>query len=665
MRTPQRAMVLIVAMVVASCGSSSTPKPTATRPYPTPAAVGATASPIAGTPTSPGVSGGPGPSASIGPPVDVVATHVAVVRQAPHPPALDAVAFADSAHGWAGGTGVILGTSDGGSSWRTEWTGSGTVLSLSAVDARHAWALVGAPGGAMGYPGIGRQLLRTTDGTHWSPVGPGTPLHVIDFTSAADGWAIASASSDASLPGELLETADGGTSWQRGPLTPLVQSACFSGMALGWAANGSAVYRTTDAGASWTKVATGPNDRNNPHWYATLHCSGDTAWVLFIGGGAMNQQAYLGERTLDAGAHWQTLLSDPFFPRSPNGTTSIDAYSGPFAVASSRDAGFLGSCPACGAGSWSFTRTANGGPTFTHAPLVGTDGAVLDDVAFADPLHGWIAGSIPDGGGFLLASGDGGATWHPAYPSVAPSPAIGVSFVSPTVGFGIGVLGDGRVVLRTDDGGSTWQQVGRLPADPEEFSQDHVLWFLDAYHGWGTTQSGLLTTSDGGRTWSPVPGALPEHPGPSDAGVAFVDVQHGCVGDVESAMATSDGGRTWVAATAPAGVLACAAGLVDPRWVRLGQPPGSADQFVLDAVLPGGVAVGHGYIDGPPGVVVTHDGGSTWTAELWPSGPNGVGYQGLLPVSYVSPSEGWFLGLVGQLYRTCDGGASWTQIGPG
>ncbi len=665
MRTAQRAMMLVVAMVVASCGSSTAPKPASMHPSSS-AATSAIAAPISGTPATSAPSASPGPSASIGPPVDVVATQVAVVRQAPHPPALDAVAFADSAHGWAGGTGVLLGTSDDGPSWRTEWTGSGTVLSFSAVDARHAWALVGSKGGAMGYPGTGRQLLRTTDGTHWSPVGRGTPLHVIDFTSASDGWAIASASSDTSLPGELLETSDGGTSWQRSPLTALVQSACFSGMALGWAANGSAVYRTTDAGASWTKVASGPNDRTNPNWYATLRCSGDTAWVLFIGGAAMNQEAYLGERTLDGGAHWQTLLSDPFFPSLPKGTIPIDAYSGPFAVASSRDAGFLGWCGPCGAGSWSYTRTNDDGVTFIHTPLLGLDGAILGGLAFADPVHGWIAGSTGGDGGFLVATDDGGTTWHPAYPSAASSPAVGVSFVSATVGFGIGVLGDGRVVLRTDDGGSTWQPVGRLPANPEEFSQDHVVWFLDANHGWVTTQSGLLTTSDGGRTWSPVPGVLPTNARQAGAGVAFVDPERGCVGDVQSAMATADGGRTWRPATAPAGVLACAAGLVDPNWARLGQPPGSFDQFVLDAVLSGGVAVGHGYVDGGvPGVVVTRDGGTTWTAELWPAGPNGSGYEALLPVSFVSPSDGWFLGLVGQLYRTSDGGATWAEIGPG
>ena len=653
--------MLSLALTLSACGSStSAPSEPASSPLATPGV------PAATVPSSSTAASTPAPVGSIGPAVDVVATREAVVRQAAHPPALDAIAFADTAHGWAGGNGVVLGTGDGGSSWRTEWAGHGTVLSVSAVDARHAWALVGSVGSTVGSRVIGNVVLRTTDGAHWTAIRPSTLLRAIDFTNPSDGWAVASTGADASSPGRLLTTTDGGSSWHPSPLTTPVQSVCFAGASLGWVASGSAILRTRDGGGTWTKVAAGPNDATNPHWDATLRCSGNTAWVLFVGGAAMNQQEYLGERTLDAGATWQTLLSDPFFPISSPTTSRIDAYSGPFAVASSLDAGFLGLCPVCGAGSWSYTRTDDGGTTFVQAPLAGLDGASLGDLAFADPLHGWIAGSSPDGGGFLLATDDGGASWHPAYPSALPSPAVGVSFVSPTTGFGLGVLGNGRLVLRTDDAGATWQPVGRLPASPEGFSQDHVVWFVDANRGWVVAQSGLLATSDGGRTWSRVPGALPANAHLNGAGVAFVDPEHGCAGGLQSAVATTDGGRTWQPADAAAGVLACAAGLIDPRWARLGAPAGSADQFVLDAVLPGGVAVGHGYVDGgPPGVLVTHDGGTTWAAELWPAGPNGAGYEGLLPVSFVSPSDGWFLGLVGELYRTGDGGATWTETGPG
>ena len=156
---------------------------------------------------------------------------------------------------------------------------------------------------------------------------------------------------------------------------------------------------------------------------------------------------------------------------------TINAYAGAFAPASSTAATFLGWCPACGYGTWSSTRTTDGGRTVSHLPLDGLTGASLNDIAFPDAQHGWIAGSAA--GGFLLATDDGGHTWHRAYPSSALRPALDIAFVSPTVGFGLGVVGDARVVLRTDDGGANWHSIGRLPADPIQPDRDPILSFVD------------------------------------------------------------------------------------------------------------------------------------------------------------------------------------------
>jgi hypothetical protein len=69
----------------------------------------------------------------------IVRTVDATVNAALMVTALSSVAFADSPTGWASRSGGILGTTDGGKSWRREWSGSTSVSSLAVVDRLHAW----------------------------------------------------------------------------------------------------------------------------------------------------------------------------------------------------------------------------------------------------------------------------------------------------------------------------------------------------------------------------------------------------------------------------------------------------------------------------------------------------------------------------------------------
>jgi hypothetical protein len=134
-------LAMSLAVSLALIGCATVPQPTASisasslaaaRPRPT------------ASPSSAGTST-PEPSPGQGPPD--ATTVAATVRQNTLPPALSSVAFVNVATGWAGGSGVILGTTTAGSSWRTEWTGSRSIQSLSAVDQGHvvhrggaAWA---------------------------------------------------------------------------------------------------------------------------------------------------------------------------------------------------------------------------------------------------------------------------------------------------------------------------------------------------------------------------------------------------------------------------------------------------------------------------------------------------------------------------------------------
>lgn len=638
-------IVVALAMVMASCASppAPTPSPPAATPSPTPSPV-ATPSATA----SPNGSAGPAPT--------IARTIDPMVDAAQITPALNSLAFADSTTGWAAGSGAILRTTDGGRTWRTQLSGSGSLWSLSAVDRLHVWGL--DFGGPTGLAPMADQVIRTTDGgSSWTISRVSGGFRQVAFSTDLTGWAVVGGISDTTTaPGRLEETTDGGLHWRASALTAGADSVCVAGPNVGWAASGSGVYRTVDGGRAWTRVAAGPNNAVNADWQAIVRCRGSAAWVLWTGGAAAGSEGYRVTRTLDGGAHWQTVLSQ--LGDALGSLPTIDAYAGSFAVVSSTSAVFLGWCPACGLGAGSSTRTSDGGRTFAHQPLGGLTGAVLSDITFPDAQHGWIAGSA--GGGFLLATDDGGSSWHRAYPSASLRPALDIAFVSPTVGFGLGVMGDGRVVLRTEDGGTTWRSIGRLPADAVVPDREPVLSFVDAHHGWAAVVDGLLATSDGGLTWHDVPGAPP-------GGVAFADLLHGCAGWFGTASAaTSDGGATWVPVTASRGLTACAAGLVDPAWTAAAQPFDPGNLIYLAAIVGPTYAWALGMLGTADQLVVaTTDAGSTWTAYHWPVPPDGVGGfgpDGPVRLSFVGPTTGWLFTQFGHLFQTTDGGASWREL---
>ncbi len=613
----------------------------------------ASSAPATPAPTSPPPVPTPSASAATGPTIHT--TVDAIVHGAPITPALDSVAFADVATGWAAGSGVILGTVDGGQTWRRQWSGSGSISSLAEVDRRHVWGLAYGGTGDLG-PTADRLVGTTNGGRTWTTTRLTGGFRGIAFSTDLTGWAVVGGISvGTTAPGRLEETLDAGRHWRASTLKARVDSVCFAGPSLGWAASGSGAYRTVDRGRRWSRVETGPNNALNAGWQATVRCRGSAAWVLWTGGAAAGSELYRVARTLDSGAHWKTVLSqlDDTLASLP----AIDAYAGAFAPLSSTAAGFLGSCPACGPGSWSYSRTTDGGQTVRRSPLGGLT-AGLNDITFSDATHGWIAGRAA--GGFLLATDDAGRTWRRAYPSAASRPALDIAFVSPDVGFGLGIIGDARAILRTDDGGKTWRSIAELPADPAMPDRDPVLSFVDVRHGWVATARGLLATVDRGLTWRRVPNAPP-------GGVAFADRTHGCAGTFGTTAAmTVDGGATWEPINASQGLVACAASLVDPAWASAARAFEPGNLLALGSVVDATHAWAIGSVDANHlGLEATTDGGATWTVFRWPSPADGVGGLGadwLVRVSFASPTTGWLFTLFGRLYSTTDAGSTWHEI---
>jgi photosystem II stability/assembly factor-like uncharacterized protein len=208
-------------------------------------------------------------------------------------------------------------------------------------------------------------------------------------------------------------------------------------------------------------------------------------------------------------------------------------------------------------------RTLDGGRTWRNLPSDLPGSPV--HLRFFDARTGCMVVSTIDGPRFGMTT-TGGSTWRfgddPLVSRLGYPDAL--FFLNSKIGW----LG-GRRLLRTADGGASWQE-GRLPADVGATFRD--LFFLDADHGWAITwkenTSTLIRTDDGGRTWSETPTQPSATAGLLDAvrflsptaGVTFRgSLDSGGSGSPPTAemLITSDGGVSWHTHRLPRLVQSC------------------------------------------------------------------------------------------------------------
>lgn len=596
-----------------------------------------------------------------------VPTAPAKVTLLPPAPAMNDVAFPDARHGWLGGDGEILGTTDGGRTWRVEWREPGMLVAeVDALDATHAWAFaqhVAADGE------LSRQtILRTVDGRRWaaSPV-PHT-MAGLRFTSASSGWAIDQGVVPQGLwtttgvgqsAGRLAYTGDGGRTWVPTGV-PSVDAVCFDGSRLGWAVGPSGVWSSSDAGRRWGRV--GPEPRAAFSFGMSLACRGGRLWLLQnLMGGAGGHQDYAGWASTDGGRRWRQVLWNGFFPGGAPTAFSADAYPGPLVAPSASTAIEAGWSPS--GIEDSITVTRDGGRTWRTTRVPGIQNAPR--IAAPDALHWFLLAQSMTGSPVLVATADGGRTWREAWPTGSPAPEGSVAFVSTSLGYGTWLPGDDRAVVRSIDGGQTWSRLAELPEPAAAANPGNPeLSFPDADHGWAVTASGrVLATSDGGLTWRRV--ALP--PGSTGVkAVAFADSERGCVqaaspdGSALVELRTADGGRSW-SPVQPVGppVLACAWGDAVAPLVA------AASRLTTEAVAPALdlLDARTAWLPTDAGVWWTADGGATWDGVAWPRIPDDRPqvFAGVPQAEFVSPTRGWLVA-GGAILRTDDGGRTWTQL---
>ena len=174
---------------------------------------------------------------------------------------------------------------------------------------------------------------------------------------------------------------------------------------------------------------------------------------------------------------------------------------------------------------------------------------------FIDSETGWLAGGDP--GGFpsyidhrvILKTSNGGTTWNMQYGEAYESLLRSIYFVDQNNGYATGESG---IIMKTTNGGSSWSQ-NEIPS-----FHFYDIFFADNLTGWVTGYylglphyPAVFKTTDGGASWTETQFGADE----SLSSVYFTDLNNGwAVGGNSSGgivYYTSDGGDNWALQNIP------------------------------------------------------------------------------------------------------------------
>ncbi len=496
--------------------------------------------------------------------------------------------------------------------------------------------------------------------------------------------------------GFVLASADGGRTWQR----EYGGSAQLDGVAA-WPAGGAVAYgpdalvRAAGVRSRWQPLPLpGPGEITWGSFPSPLD------WWVALSNGCASSHGLLLEcqdavfATTDGGQAWRIIARTASYPRSAPGAKVLVRQS-----VGGRDLG--------GGHGWlrdanASYLTSDGGRTWTPAP----EGAAGSGVAMTSPQRGFRLSELPPSGQDsttteVLATADGGRTWSQVgrvgqVVTGLRAGADGSLWALATQHRSVGLPGwacarttptCGPSVWVSADGGRVWSQ---HPAQNATIGWMAPLSATRAIAGALTPsgRDGLVLTTDGGRSWTPVASGGPA-PGPSVRMGFWSPVAGwgtGLAGDPSATLFTADGGRTWHrAGDLPAGTYDAAftnrmdgwANTVGPAW-RVSRdggrtwrtpsqaPPsqmlagfnlGTFGHAGLSALMQGGPR-------SPMAASISQDDGGQWSPVGIPTNT--------VALRFASPAAGWAVrqsppaagsrAPAYALLQTRDGGHTWRSI---
>ena len=394
--------------------------------------------------------------------------------------------------------GSLLRTTDGGDTATAVTPSSEAIFAVGFASASRA----------VGVGSRGATVVSDDAGMTWSPVGE-------RFVGAAFGRLRATSAEIAHMVGNdgtIARTLDGGQTWFTVgvPTGGAVIDASFPSQNVGFAldADGGA-FRTANGGSSWSILNTGASER--PRAILALDSNrvlviGPTGVRLSTDGG--NQFAAVDDRDVSAAALEDVDLAGD----------SVFAF-GPGAVRVS----------------------SNGGESWSKVGLPGRKTKV-DDADFVDRSSGYLLTTD----GRVYRTTNGGRKWKEST-SVGTGLGHDLSFSSAESGYvslaanANGIYGASGVVLRTTDGGASWQ--------PQLLAANQVQAVDAGATGYaGTVEGYLFATYTGGQAATPSALTLKRASGKSMSPARRAALRKGGKVKVTGTLSPSEGGEQIVVA---------------------------------------------------------------------------------------------------------------------
>ena len=276
---------------------------------------------------------------------------------------------------------------------------------------------------------------------------------------------------------------------------------------IGWAVpNGTGqIIKTTDGGVSW--IPQRLPEGTNVYWRCLGFATPQRGWAGTLTGPVGATPGRRLYATTD-GETWE--LIDARLPaEAPAAICGLSVVNEQVVYASGTN---FPNRPAA------MVKTTDGGETWTGWDM-GEHATLLVDTYFTTPERGWVVGgkanvanpTRDDVKPVVLFTADGGDSWENRVADLEDAFPFGewgwkIQFLNDQVGFVSLENFEDAAILRTSDGGLTWQR--HVVNDPQGNANLEGIGFVDAQHGWvGGWGDELFTggfsseTVDGGTNW--------------------------------------------------------------------------------------------------------------------------------------------------------------------